>query len=110
MAVRLNASRADGLVLKINLAFIDSTHTLLIIENSVLNTFVNRQADDAAATLKITELDFKLLMAGQIDATTLIANKSMKIEGDASALLKLSSLFDQFERRYPIVTPRKSWL
>ena len=109
MAVRLNADRADGIELQINLAFSDSEHTLLSIKNSVLNTFSGRQSDDAAATLKISQLNFKLLMAGQKDAATLITDGELKITGDAAALLQLSGLFDQFERRFPIVTPRKPW-
>ncbi|MGV0034483.1 MAG: alkyl/aryl-sulfatase [Candidatus Azotimanducaceae bacterium WSBS_2022_MAG_OTU7] len=109
MAVRLNADRADGLTLRINLAFSDSEHTLLSIENSVLNTFPGRQSLEAAATLKISQLNFKLLMAGQIDAATLMTQGELSIEGDAGALLQLSGLFDQFERRFPIVTPRKPW-
>ena len=109
MAVRLNADRADGITLQINLAFNDSEHTLLSIKNSVLNTFCGRQSGDAAATLKISQLNFKLLMAGQKDAATLMTEGELEIEGDAGALLQLSGLFDQFERRFPIVTPRKPW-
>ena len=109
MAVRLNADRADGITLKINLAFSDSEQTLLSIENSVLNAFSGRQSNDAAATLKISQLNFKLLMAGQKDAASLMTNGELEIDGDAGALLLLSGLFDQFERRFPIVTPRKPW-
>jgi alkyl sulfatase BDS1-like metallo-beta-lactamase superfamily hydrolase len=109
MAVRLNADRADGITLKINLAFYDSEQTLLSIENSVLNAFSGRQSNDAAATLKISQLNFKLLMAGQKDASSLMTNGELEIDGDAGALLLLSGLFDQFERRFPIVTPRKPW-
>lgn len=107
MSVRLNAERADGVVLRLNLAFTDSDQTLLVIENSVLHAFRGRRADDANATLNISELNFKLLMAGQTDGVTLLGNGDLTIEGDAEALLQLSGLFDQFERRFPIVTPRK---
>ena len=109
MAVRLNADRADGVTLKINLAFNDSEHTLLSIENSVLNAFSGRQSDDAAATLKISQLNFKLLMAGQKAAANLLTDGELEIDGDAGALIQLSGLFDQFERRFPIVTPREPW-
>lgn len=109
MAVRLNAQKADGLVLHINLAFTDGEATLLSIENSVLHAFTGRQIDHAAATLAISELNFKLLMSGQKDGASLLASGELKIEGDANALLQLSGLFDQFERRFPIVTPRKPW-
>lgn len=107
MSVRLNAERADGVVLKLNLAFTDAEKTLLVIENSVLHAFVGRQADDATATLEISELNFKLLMSGQADGATLLGDGQLKVDGDAGALLQLSGLFDQFERRFPLVTPRK---
>jgi alkyl sulfatase BDS1-like metallo-beta-lactamase superfamily hydrolase len=109
LAVRLNAQRADGLSLQINLNFTDSDPTLLSIKNSVLNTFPGKQLGDANATLTISELDFKLLMAGQKDGATLIGDGALKIEGDASALMQLAGMFDQFERRFPIVTPRQAW-
>ena len=109
MSVRLNAERADGVVLKLNLAFTDALPTLLVIENSVLHAFPDRQTDDATATIKISELDFKLLMSGQKDGAGMLAEGQLQIDGDAGALLQLSGLFDQFERRFPIVTPRKPW-
>ncbi len=107
MSVRLNAERADGVTLKLNLAFTDAEATLLMINNSVLHAFSGRQASDANATLGISELNFKLLMSGQTDGATLMGNGDLSIDGDAEALLQLSGLFDQFERRFPIVTPRK---
>lgn len=107
MAVRLNPQKADGLNFEINLAFTDANPMLLKISNSVLHGFDQRQSDSAAATLTISELNFKLLMVGQADAGKLMETADLKIEGDAGALLQLAGLFDQFERRFPIVTPRK---
>ena len=109
MSVRLNAERADGLVLKLNLAFTDAPPTLLVIANSVLHAFTDRHAKDAAATVRVSELDFKLLMSGQKDGAGLLAEGQLQIDGDAQALLQLAGLFDQFERRFPIMTPRKPW-
>ena len=109
MAVRLNAKKADGLILRINLNFTDSKPTLLWIENSVLHAFTGRRSDTAAATLTISELDFKLMMAGQKDGATLLAEGQLTIDGDTTALTQLASLFDQFARRFPIVTPREAW-
>ena len=68
-----------------------------------------RQAEDAGATLSISELNFKLLMVGQKDAMTLMSDGELEIDGDAGALAQLAGLFDQFERRFPIVTPRPAW-
>ncbi len=106
MAVRLNAARAEGLVLNINLAFTDATATLLNVENSVLHAFEGQQDAKADATLTLSVPDFKLLMSGQTQAATLIEQGKLKLDGDAAALVTFAGLFEQFERRFPIVTPR----
>jgi alkyl sulfatase BDS1-like metallo-beta-lactamase superfamily hydrolase len=107
MAVRLNGSRASGLVLNINLDFADLNETwLLAIENGVLHGFPERSSEIADATLRLSSIDFKRLMTGLTDAMTLIEEEKLEIDGDANALLNLTLLFDQFPRRYPIVTPR----
>jgi len=79
----------------------------LSIENSVLNSTENRQMEEAGATLHCASLDFKRLMMGLSDGATLLQEGKLKIDGDAGVLLQLGGLFDQFERRFPIVTPRK---
>ena len=109
LAVRLNAERADGLVLNINLKFTDDEPTLLTVENSVLHGFAGQQRDEPDASLTLSSLNFKLLMAGQKVPATLIGDGDLQIDGDIAALAKMVSLFDQFERRFPIVTPRPDW-
>ena len=58
------------------------------------------------ATLRLSSLDFKALMVGITDGMSLINEGKLEITGDAGVLLQLTELFDQFLRRYPIVTPR----
>ena len=107
MAVRLNGPAAEGLVLKLNLNFPDLNESyLLTIENSVLHAFPNTSAEDAAATLTLESLDFKQLMMGISDGAKLLGEGKMQVDGDLMALASLTGLFDQFERRFPIVTPR----
>jgi alkyl sulfatase BDS1-like metallo-beta-lactamase superfamily hydrolase len=107
MAVRLNGPAAEGLVLKLNLNFPDINESyLLTIENSVLHAFPNTSAEDAAATLTLESLDFKQLMMGISDGAKLLGEGKMQVDGDLMALASLTGLFDQFERRFPIVTPR----
>jgi len=106
MAVRLNGSEADGILLKINLSFTDLEESwLLSIENAVLRATVNRSSDVADASLTLSSIDFKRLMTGLTDAATLVGEEKLQMDGDAGALVKLTTLFDQFPRRYPIVTP-----
>ena len=109
LAVRLNAERANELVLNINLKFTDDKPTLLTVENSVLHGFAGRQHEEPDASLTLSSLNFKLLMAGQKPPATLIDYGEMQIDGDIKTLAKMVSLFDQFDRRFPIVTPRPDW-
>jgi len=109
MAVRLNGTRADGITLNINIDFNDAERTLLTIENSVLHAFIGKQHESPTATMKINELDYKRLMMGLADAGQLLEAGALEVDGDLNALTQLAGLFDQFERRFPIVTPRKPW-
>lgn len=107
LAVRLNADRAAGLQLKVNLAFTDREPALVVVENAVLHGFLGRQDPAADATLKLSELSFKRLMSAQAEAGALMEAGELVVEGDASALARLAGLLDPFERRFPLVTPRK---
>ena len=109
LAVRLNAERANELVVNINLKFTDDKPTLLTVENSVLHGFAGKQHEEPDASLTLSSLNFKQLMTGQKLPATLIEDGEMQIDGDIRAIAKLVSLFDQFDRRFPIVTPRQDW-
>jgi alkyl sulfatase BDS1-like metallo-beta-lactamase superfamily hydrolase len=107
MAVRLNGPAAEDVRLALNLVFPDlGQRYLLTIENAVLHAFEGRQASAANATLTLESLDFKRLMMGLADGATLLTDRRLSVDGDLNALLSLTGLFDQFERRFPIVTPR----
>jgi alkyl sulfatase BDS1-like metallo-beta-lactamase superfamily hydrolase len=107
MAVRLNGPRADGVRLALNLQFTDLDRTyLLSIDNAVLHAFPDRCADAPDAALTTTTLAFKRLMMGLTTATDLIGDGQLAVDGSLAALAGLADLFDQFERRFPIVTPR----
>ena len=105
LAVRLNAGRAEGLRLNINLAFTDREPALITVENSVLHGFLGKQHPAPDATLKCTEQAFKRLMVAR-DASALAEEGALAIEGDPSALPRLAALLDSFPRRFPLVTPR----
>ena len=106
LAVRLLPTAADGLAVSIllNLTDMDANY-LVTIKNSVFNYFKNK--DTAAnTTLTISSADFKKLIMGLTDGPTLMAEKKLEIAGDAKVMRSLSQLFDQFPRRFPLVTPR----
>lgn len=107
MAVRLNGPKADGVRLHLNLNFTDlKRQYLLAIDNCVLHAWPDKQSDSADAGLTISALEFKRMMMGLSTATDLIADGRLKVDGSLQALASMSDLFDRFDRRFPIVTPR----
>ena len=108
MAVRLLPDQVDGEVIQVGIDLTDDAPYLLSIENCVLNYWREVCLGDASAILRISSNDFKALMLGILDAMTLINEGRLEIKGDANILMRFGTLFDQFPRRFPIVTPRES--
>ncbi|MFU8817877.1 MAG: alkyl sulfatase dimerization domain-containing protein, partial [Pseudomonadales bacterium] len=107
MAVRLNGPKAEGVRLLLNLHFTDlERRYLLSVENCVLHAFVDKRSDAAQAELTTTALDFKRMIMGLTTAIDLIGDGRLALDGSLEALAQLGDLFDRFERRFPIVTPR----
>ncbi|MEQ8746050.1 alkyl sulfatase dimerization domain-containing protein [Pyruvatibacter sp.] len=110
MAVRLNGPKADGKAYAFNFEFTDTGEAYeLTLENCVLNYFPNRSNPKPTATLKLSTLNFKLLMLQIKDAATLMGEGALAIDGEALAFAELAGLFDRFSPKWPIVTPRPAW-
>mgnify|MGYP002863922543 FL=1 len=105
----MNADRVAGVSLSINLDFSDAPPTLLTIDNSVLHAFVGQRSDAADAAVATDSISFKLLMVGATTAAELMTTGKLSVSGEVMTLAQLGGYFDQFERRYPLVTPRKDW-
>ena len=109
MAVRLLPEVVDGTQLKVNFELSDTSETwLLAIENSVLNAFPERQAEDAAATVKITSIALKQILLGSLDPSDLTAEGTLSIQGQLNIFAQLAPMFGNFPRRFPIGTPREA--
>jgi alkyl sulfatase BDS1-like metallo-beta-lactamase superfamily hydrolase len=107
MAVRLLPEEAAAQDLQLLLCFGDlGQDYVLQIKNAVLHYFVAEPENVADAQLSLTSTHFKQMIMGQVSAAELIEQQYLQIDGDVNALLRLGSLFDQFPRRYPLVTPR----
>jgi alkyl sulfatase BDS1-like metallo-beta-lactamase superfamily hydrolase len=106
MGVRLNGTRAAEQNLEINVHLKAGEPVLLDIENGVLHAHFGRTSSAAPLTIEATELAFKRLLLGLSDPIELIQSGEVILSGDAQVLVHFRSLFDQFERRFPIVTPR----
>ena len=115
LAVRLNGPKAATVKLALNLVFTDlpgaapedtGQRWLLQVDNAVLHAFTHREAVDANATLRCSSQTFKGIIAGSANIMALINSGELELTGDPTAFMQLRDLFDQFERRFPIVTPR----
>jgi alkyl sulfatase BDS1-like metallo-beta-lactamase superfamily hydrolase len=107
LAVRLLPEAALDLELTLELIFSDlDARYLISVKNSVLNFFKDPAEMEAQASLTVNSMDFKNLLMGELDAATLLEDQRLTISGDPSRLLLLKELFDQFPRRFPLVTPR----
>ena len=106
LAVRLLPPAADGLAVSILLKFTDlDANYLITIKNSVFNYFKNKE-QVADTTLTVSSADFKKLIMGLVDGPTLMTEDKLEIAGNIDVMLNFSLLFDQFPRRFPLVTPR----
>jgi alkyl sulfatase BDS1-like metallo-beta-lactamase superfamily hydrolase len=108
LAVRLNGPRAAGKTYVFNLNFTDLDESWVMqVENAVFNAFRNRQDPAPTAVLRVSSLNFKQMMSGRVSAVDLITDGRLELEGDGAKLAEFSGLLDQFDRDFPIVTPRR---
>ncbi|MEI8050166.1 MAG: alkyl sulfatase dimerization domain-containing protein [Actinomycetes bacterium] len=105
LGVRLNADRAVGVSLLINIEITDEASWVLQVRNSVLNAFEGRQDSDAAVTISTTGATFRAGLVAPGGFQGGLADGSISIEGDAGALLGLFGLLDSFDRSFAIVEP-----
>ncbi len=105
-AVRLNATRAEGKKIVLNVVLSDVNENYLIsVENGVLvhETGVNDSAANATITMQRADL-LQTMLAG-IPVMVKTASGAIKAEGDANAYAELVSLIDPVDTNFPIVTP-----
>ncbi len=105
LAARLNPAKAVDLSINLQLTHPDSTW-LLSIKHAVLNVFKNRSDERAAATVRTQTLAFKRLMLDLTDTATQRDEGSLILDGQQEAVDTLKGMFDEFNRRFPIVTKR----
>jgi alkyl sulfatase BDS1-like metallo-beta-lactamase superfamily hydrolase len=105
MAASLNATKAEGKKLKINLIFTDTQEKFVLsIENSVLHHVQKSPERDANATLTLTQPFFLKMVLGQAGAKDLLMSDQTKIEGSTIDLALFFSMLDKAPGNFPIVT------
>lgn len=105
LGVRLNAEKAEGKKIVMNVNFTDlDKHYTLTVENSVLNYTENQAAEaDATATLSKAVLDE--VQMGLASMEDKVDSGDIKVEGNADAFREFTGMLDTFEYWFNIVTP-----
>ena len=105
MAASLNASKAEGQKLKINLVFSDTKQSFVLsLENSVLHHVQARSDQSANATLTLTQPFFIKMVLDQAGAKDLLLSNQTKIEGSKIDLALFFSMLDKAPGNFSIVT------
>ena len=106
MAVRLDASKAEGKELALNFVFTDLGESYVLeVENAVLH---HRRAEPdpaAAATVRLTRDFLVRLATGRAGLRETIFSDDLEVEGSRLALLSFFSMLDRPDGRFPIITP-----
>lgn len=106
LSVRLDAEKAEGERLRINVRFTDSdTNFVLWIRNSVMY-YQQLPADQSAdVTLSLTQKLFVDILLGEAGIKALISSDQLSVDGSLLALLKFFSLLGAANDDFNIVLP-----
>lgn len=106
LGIRLNSKRAENKEIVLNLKLTDSEQSYHIeVRNSILFYRNDAFVENADVTLITTREACNQIFAGTKKIAEIVAEKSIKIEGDISKLQELMSLLDGFDPVFSIVTP-----
>jgi alkyl sulfatase BDS1-like metallo-beta-lactamase superfamily hydrolase len=105
MAASLNAPKAEGKKLKINLVFSDTQQSFVLsLDNSVLHHVKARPDQNANATLTLTKPFFIKMVLGQAGAKDLLLSDQTKIQGSTIDLALFFNMIDKAPGNFSIVT------
>ena len=105
LAVRLNATKAEGKIIVSNWCFINSNERFVItLENCAL-TYIQGWQTDADATITLKRTTFEALLANEITMVDFLRSKEVEIEGNRLRIEELLKLFDDFDQSFPVVEP-----
>ena len=109
LAVRLNGERADGRRLIVNWRFSDLDRTcVLTLEHSALTYLADRRSNSADATVTLPRAVLDRLVLRELTLADAVRQGLVTVEGDATKVVELFGLLDDFTLMFPIVEPRKS--
>ncbi|MOA16950.1 hypothetical protein D3C78_1371830 [compost metagenome] len=106
LGVRLDAAKAEGKDIAINLVLPDIDRKYLLeLKNSHLNNIEGVQSPKAGQTVTIDRADLNRLLLKEVSAARLIAEGKLKSSGDPQLLGQLFGMLDDFNFWFDIATP-----
>lgn len=109
MAVRLNATKAEGKTIAVNWTFTDSNQTFVMnLENSALTHTAGKLSDNADVSIKLTRATFDAISLKQRTFIGAIATGDVSVWGNPLKLRELFGLLDDFTPDFPVIEPKRA--
>ena len=106
LAIRINAPKADGKTITLNVTIEDTGEKLaLYLANGVLNQTEGVHDERADASIRMKRYDFGLLVFGGKSLEEASAAGEISVDGNAGAVADLLALTDAFDMWFNIVEP-----
>lgn len=106
MAARLNAEKAEGEEMIVNLNFTDIGESYVLeLKNSVLRHYARDPRPDANVTLNVTHELFLKMLTGKAGLKDTLFSDDLSIDGSRLDLLSFFRLLDKPTGTFAIVTP-----
>ncbi|MFD0980106.1 alkyl/aryl-sulfatase [Tropicimonas aquimaris] len=108
LAIKMDSRRAEGLAFVINLETPDNGESFVIeLANQTLTNIAGFRAEDADLSLTVNRSDLERVMAGEVELEALLADGTMRAEGDLAILTQLATLMVEFDPRFEIMPGTK---
>ena len=109
LGIRMDSRKAEGMRFTMNLVTPDNGEKFIVeLENATLTNIKGFQADKPNLTFTINRTDLEQTMMGAKTLEAQIADRTAKVEGDASILKQLASTMVEFDPRFEIMPGTKS--
>jgi alkyl sulfatase BDS1-like metallo-beta-lactamase superfamily hydrolase len=106
LGVRLNASKAEGQHIVLNLNFPDSDQRYVLnLENSALTFSAGRNVTKADATLTLTRPVLDAILAQQLSPKQAMEDGKIKVAGDPRTVGAMFGMFDAFRPDFELIAP-----
>jgi linear primary-alkylsulfatase len=106
LAIRIDPAKAEGKTMVINWVLPDTKQQArMTLENSVLTHMMDKQAQNADATVTLDRATLDLITLRQKTFQQAMKEGSAKVQGNAAKLGELIGMLDEFNPMFDVVTP-----